>query len=62
MVTVKGGILTVGTHMPLRPDVEKKCRDRLKELSDQYEAQVLDELERVSGGVKFFVAYPSQSI
>lgn len=60
MVHVKGGIISVGTHLPLRPDVEKACREKLKELSDKYSEEVLRELEEVSGGVKFFVNYPSQ--
>lgn len=59
MVTVKGGIISVGTHMPLQPHVDKKCREKLKELSDKYQEEVLRELKEISG-VDFFVNYPSQ--
>lgn len=61
MVTVKGGIISVGTHMPLKPDVEKKCREKLRELSDRYSPEVLKELEEISGGVKFFMNFPGQT-
>lgn len=62
MVTVKGGMIAVGTHMPLKPEVEKKCKEKLQELSKKYEEEVLRELGQASDGVKFFVQYPASTI